>query len=322
MWSKIRQLVSLTVSWYSFIYFYNLLNDLCQGSQFIFVAYSNYMISPFRSVACWLLEKIVYMFPEEYAREMKASVDGGNACLFSDRAVGCTSIVAEDESGRILHGRNLDYPMTELLKNLSVIVEFTRNNEIQYTGLTFAYYSGLMTGQKPFAYTFSSNARRTGWYIYTLLMEMYTGFRMPIGLGIRQMFEVAKTYNEALEYLKHIEMITPCYFVLGGTKSGEGVLLTRDRMNTVDVKQLNVKKNQWFIVQTNFDHWSPDEDNRRTTAEIFLNEIKHANLDEDTLWSVLDHTPVRNNLTVTKTVMSAHTPAMLYRNTGIDDYYY
>lgn len=31
--------------------------------------------------------------------------------------------------------------------------------QVAYTGVTFAYFVGLLTAQKPFAYTFSLNAR-------------------------------------------------------------------------------------------------------------------------------------------------------------------
>uniref|UniRef100_A0A1I7WTI2 CBAH domain-containing protein n=1 Tax=Heterorhabditis bacteriophora TaxID=37862 RepID=A0A1I7WTI2_HETBA len=40
--------------------------------------------------------------------------------------LGCTSIIAEDDQGRIWHGRNLDYEMSDLLKNITIIVDFRR----------------------------------------------------------------------------------------------------------------------------------------------------------------------------------------------------
>lgn len=40
--------------------------------------------------------------------------------------LGCTSIVAATEDGRILHGRNLDYGMTPLLKDATILVDFER----------------------------------------------------------------------------------------------------------------------------------------------------------------------------------------------------
>lgn len=42
----------------------------------------------------------------------------------------CTSIVAQDSKGNIFHGRNLDYDMGSLLKNITVIVDFVRNDTV------------------------------------------------------------------------------------------------------------------------------------------------------------------------------------------------
>ena len=44
--------------------------------------------------------------------------------------LGCTSIVAADDDGQILHGRNLDYGMTELLKNATILVDFVRGGKV------------------------------------------------------------------------------------------------------------------------------------------------------------------------------------------------
>lgn len=303
----------------------------------------NYYSTPVRTTMCWLLEKMALNFPEEYVKEMEgiAKLTGLDYCevvginsfyeitnfntviedaLVAERSMsGCTSIVAEDEGGRIIHGRNLDYFRPDLLKDLTIMVDFMRNDKIQYSGLTFAFYAGLLTGQRPYAFTLSLNGRRSGWFVYNILMQIYTTFRTSTAFELRQVLETAKTYDDALKEITGMHFISPCYIVLGGTKSGEGALVTRDRLKTVDVLTLNVKKDRWFIVQSNFDHWDPDEDNRRTTAEIFLKEIKHENLDEDTMWAVLKQTPTRHKLTISRTVMSAHTPAMFYRNTVISD---
>lgn len=50
--------------------------------------------------------------------------------LISILGLGCTSVVAQDDKGRIWHGRNLDYGMGTLLRNITVIVDFTRNDKV------------------------------------------------------------------------------------------------------------------------------------------------------------------------------------------------
>ena len=43
----------------------------------------------------------------------------------------CTSIVAEDAAGNIIHGRNLDYELLpDLLRNITVEVDFLKNGKV------------------------------------------------------------------------------------------------------------------------------------------------------------------------------------------------
>uniref|UniRef100_A0A183V4Z0 CBAH domain-containing protein n=1 Tax=Toxocara canis TaxID=6265 RepID=A0A183V4Z0_TOXCA len=206
----------------------------------------------------------------------------------------CSSIIAEDAHGRILHGRNLDYMMDELMRNISIMVEFTRKEKVIYSAATFAFLSGITTGQKPNVFTLSLNARRTGWYIFNILMQIYTTFNMPTALALRQTLETAKSYEEALEELTKVHLVSTSYLILGGTKSGEGALITRDRWSAHDVLKLDAKNGRFFIVETNFDHWEKDEDGRRTTAEKNLEAIGIERLDENYMLSVLSTPPVMN----------------------------
>ena len=42
----------------------------------------------------------------------------------------CTSIVAQDSHGQIWHGRNLDYKYTSILRNITLVAHFQRNNKV------------------------------------------------------------------------------------------------------------------------------------------------------------------------------------------------
>ena len=56
---------------------------------------------------------------------------------FNRRKIGrkaCTSIVAEALNGTIYHGRNLDYSFTEVLRRITVIIDFQSGGKTMYTG--------------------------------------------------------------------------------------------------------------------------------------------------------------------------------------------
>lgn len=74
----------------------------------------------------------------------------------------CTSIVSQDSNGHILHARNLDFGLflgwetqnkswiiSELLRPLTINVNFTRGGELQYITTGFAGFIGVFTGIKP-----------------------------------------------------------------------------------------------------------------------------------------------------------------------------
>ncbi|CAI4232321.1 unnamed protein product [Auanema sp. JU1783] len=279
----------------------------------------SYIPSKLQPFVWWLAARIGNLFSEEYERELKGIAREANLPLGEvvglnilyditafDRkhilsGLGCTSIVAQDKDGKIIHGRNLDYEMGSLLKNITVLVDFTRNGKIVYAGTTFALYNGLLTGQRPSAFTVSLNARYSGAYIDNILMELYTRFKRPVSYLIRE---------GALTRFTSTPLISPSYIILGGMSNYEGVVISRNRMKAFDIYTLS--KDRWYLVETNFDHWKKDGDKRRTTAQAALDKVGRSNLHSQYLQNILLLEPVRNNLTIYSTVLSASSPSNFY----------
>lgn len=44
--------------------------------------------------------------------------------IFYEIEAGCTSIVSQDKQGNIIHGRNLDFSLAPVLRNLVINVQF------------------------------------------------------------------------------------------------------------------------------------------------------------------------------------------------------
>jgi N-acylethanolamine-hydrolysing acid amidase len=282
----------------------------------------------------WLAEKISVLFEEDYVREMKAianrtglpfgeiaglnilyDITSFNRHIFAPFA--CTSIIAEDSKGRIYHGRNLDYDMGDLLRNVTIIADFTRNGTILFSTPTFALYVGVLTAQKPNAYAVSLNARYSGGYVDNILMEIITMFKNPVSFDLRTTLETKHNYSDAIEHLSRVHFVAPSYLIVSGTKSGQGVVITRNRWSTADMYSLNPAKGRWFLVETNFDRWKKPGDDRRDVAKKYLTELKRDNLNSKTLFTVLGKGPINNNLTIFSTVMSAAKPEIFYQTTTI-----
>lgn len=231
--------------------------------------------------------------------------------------LGCTSIVAQNAAGQIFHGRNLDYDMTDLLKNITVYVDFTKNGTLLYSGVTFALYNGILTGQRPNAYSVSLNARYSGAYIDNILMEFYTKFKRPVSFFIRDVLEHKKTYTDAVETLSNTHLFSPSYIIVAGMTKNEGVVISRNRWSAANVYPLNVDANQWFLVETNYDNWEKQGDDRRLAAISKLKEIGYEAFNATGMFHTLRTVPVTNNLTVFSSVIRPSSPLYFERLTWI-----
>ncbi|KAI3370437.1 hypothetical protein L3Q82_025199, partial [Scortum barcoo] len=240
----------------------------------------------------------------------------------------CTSIVAQDTNGTVYHGRNLDYPHP-VLRNLTVNVVFLKNGEVAYRGTSFAGYVGLWTGQSPNKFTVSGDQRGTErwWNWWKNVVSAFLYKRSPVSWLVRETLEEAEDFQDAVMRLSKIPIITGVYYIVGGVRAGEGVVITRDRPGPADIWPLDPLKGGWYRVETNFDHWLPPpaRDHRRDAANKALNATGQDHINMDTLYQastgkkkksifqgskvqVLSLFPVCNGITVYTTTMTAAAP--------------
>ncbi|XP_065918990.1 N-acylethanolamine-hydrolyzing acid amidase-like [Dysidea avara] len=255
--------------------------------------------------------------PEPYAAEIlgigqRSKTSVGEIAILNilyDLLAGCTSIVAEDEEGRIYHARNLDYQLTQILQNITLVANFQRGGRTVYTGTTYAGYTGLLTGQRPYVFSVSLDQRDAGKHWMNAATALLAKNASIVSFLIRNTLENVQSYKEALDILSHTTFIAPSYIIIAGTKSGEGAVITRDRITARDVWTLDPPE-RWFLVETNYDHWEPPpkDDDRRDPANQHMNKIGRQNISLDELFSVLKTPPVLNNSTTYTTLMCAAVP--------------
>ena len=223
----------------------------------------------------------------------------------------CTSIVAQTINGTIYHGRNLDYSFPDLLRDLTIVVDFEQDGKVVYTGTTFAGIVGLYTGQKPNAYTVSVDQRNQGSWWMNAIEALLAGTHGITALNIRDaVADKEMTFETVVDFLATGRLIAPSYIIVGGTKAGEGVVITRDRTAAKDLWRLDPDNGRWYLVETNYDHWQPPptSDNRRDPAIKAMDETTHAGLNATSLFKVMSTPPVLNSGTTYTVVMSAAMP--------------
>lgn len=282
------------------------------------------------------LPKLIAGLPADAAEEMRgiaiaSGIPLGEIYLYNvfyEFNAFCTSIVSEDQAGEIYHARNLDFGLlmgwdfhndtwllTEKLRPLVVTGIFTKNNQTVFKAVNFAGYIGVVTGMKPQVFSLTVNER------YSLkgsglagILKWILGTRTGNWMGFltRQVFETVDTFAQAKATLSSKLLIGPIYFILGGSESGEGAVITRAVDRTLDTWNLNVKNNTWFVLETNYDRWKAPLfiDDRRTPAIKCMNALGPVNATFPGLFDVLNTKPVLNKLTAYTTLMHVKTGTM------------
>jgi len=265
-----------------------------------------------------------------FGEEMKGIAKAGNMTvsdivmfnIFYEIFTFCTSIVAEDPNGKLYHVRNLDFGVfmgwdvkthkwqtSELLRPLTVNVDFRRGNKTVFQSVHFAGYIGVLTGIRPKKFTFSINDR---YDIHDAgikgLLEWIEGDHSGHWLGFltRQVMENSTSFDEAFQALSTTKMLAPAYFILGGNSSSQGAIISRSSTKAVDVVRLRQPSNRWFLLQTNYDNWKPAPfyDNRREAGNRCMEQMSVLGTSFKGLFNVLSSQPVLNKLTAYSALMS------------------
>lgn len=232
----------------------------------------------------------------------------------------CTSIIASDNRGNIIHGRNLDYALSDTLRDMTIEVQFkNRANPNIFTGTTFAGFVGTLTGAKPGGFSISLDERDVGEWWQNAVSALKEGSYGIVSLLIRDTLQTNNIdFNLAVEKLSSTPLITPCYLIVGGLIDTQGVVITRDRIAALDKWYIDPSKpDQWYVLETNYDHWNapPSDDNRRDPGIKSMNSVGRAKINFNTLFSVLSTDPVLNNGTTYTTVMSPSTTGFYFNTT-------
>lgn len=218
----------------------------------------------------------------------------------------CTSIIAQDTDTHLFHGRNMDWNLPTDMRNLTVHVQFQRNNRTVYESATYVGFVGVFTGMVAGRYSVSVNERNIGGDPIVNALNALLEGAQSVPHVLRNLFEQAYLWQDAVAVLKSVRLAAPVYYIIAGTGANQGVVLTRDREFTRDDwKMPNPTGPAWYLLQTNYDHWLPDpvHDARRTYGDNHMNQLgQPLGASLDGIFDVLSTWPVMNNNTC-QTVM-------------------
>lgn len=208
---------------------------------------------------------IRYIQPEYYQEidGMAIALDlDTNALMFmqyvNEFSAFCTSSIIRMEDGTIAHDRNMDFAFPPLMRAILYEAKFYRGDEYVFEAVMFAGTNGVFTGMKSGAFSVSLNNRKPSFRtdIMGLLSNigaLFTGSKQ-ISKLIRDTLIDCPDYQCAFNQFSSVNIICPGYIILAGVGPNEGAVITRDRDGVAHLDQLSDE--QWFLSQTNDDHWT------------------------------------------------------------------
>jgi acid ceramidase len=132
--------------------------------------------------------------------------------------LGCTAFAVDTEQGP-LHARNLDW-WTEmgLLSSTTLVTDFQGAAAGPFQVVSWPGFTGALSGLAPGRFAITLNA---------VLSDDSPALALPIAYLIRQVFETAGTFDEAVDRLASTEIVSDCLLLVTGTQPGEMVVIER-----------------------------------------------------------------------------------------------
>ncbi|CAB3999107.1 Hypothetical predicted protein [Paramuricea clavata] len=208
--------------------------------------------------------------------------------------------------------QNNTWAMPEALRPLVLNFDFQRKGKTAYITTGFPGFVGAFTGFTPGEITITMNSRFSTAGGKIGLLEWIMGERDShwTTFLVRNVLDSGVGFENAKEVLSNTKTLAPCYYILGGNSSGQGMVISRSRTKSLYPLSMPQGKSGWYLLQTNYDHWKNPLiiDDRRTPGNKCMEEMTQKNVGFEGIFNVLSTIPVLNKLT-------SYT-AMMHVNTG------
>ncbi|GMS96446.1 hypothetical protein PENTCL1PPCAC_18621 [Pristionchus entomophagus] len=239
--------------------------------------------------------------------------------LFYEISKACTSLVAVDPNGKVIHARNQDFgflflwnieqhtwELTRTLKDIVIQCEFHRDGKLLFKAVTFAGHLGILTAVRPGQFSLSMNSK------FGSSVETMAHF-FDVGLDPNQQFAVyacrdmltnCATFEEAKDYIEKVQLLAGAYFIMGSATGG--MVVTRAYNETMHEAVIDTtQKNGWYVLQTNYD-WNSNDiylDDRTIPGNKCMQQLGRKRVTKEGIFQVLSSKTNLNKATVYTSVM-------------------
>eukprot|EP00930_Biecheleria_cincta_P063628 TRINITY_DN4916_c0_g1_i4.p1 TRINITY_DN4916_c0_g1~~TRINITY_DN4916_c0_g1_i4.p1 ORF type:complete len:403 (+),score=66.42 TRINITY_DN4916_c0_g1_i4:66-1274(+) len=237
----------------------------------------------------------------------------------------CSGLLAAQEDGTVIHGRNMDYSFlykmpdgsTHDWPDVTYDVNFWREGKKIITSVAWPMSVGIHTAMRYDGWTFEQNTRTTN--NHSLNLEAGKQGALPFPMNMRHLMQTIPDFSTALTKIASASWMAPQYFIMAGAGKFEGAVVTIDRAHehlatTPPIQRIQANKGIWHLLQTNDDVNKPPPsfDPRRPLTENLLATKDQHEVNEGFVWDMIRAPTLFNPLTAFTWVA---TPATGYHET-------
>jgi len=229
----------------------------------------------------------------------------------------CSGVLVTDPTGRVMHGRNLDFKLEyksgrahRHIGMMSTNLTYVRNGVPVFNAPSWAGYIGLHTalklqGRHPWSFQQNTHYRNDG---HANLQAQKSG-AMPLGLYMRRLIEEDVDFRTAVLKIESTRFSAPAFVMMAGAAPWEGTSMeiTRNSSDTManlaKAQVLSPQIGRWFLVQTNDLAFEEPIDDRRPAAMQLVSALGGPQgISEDSLMKVMRTRPLFNDYTTVSVV--------------------
>lgn len=129
---------------------------------------------------------------------------------------------------------------------------------------------------------------------------IFKGYKQNMKL-IRDTLQECSTYDCAYDKLANTPQIAASYYAIAGSKNKQGAVITKDRTGPAHIDQLS--EENWYVSQTNDDHWKGICNIRCSYVKDSLDAIGRDNITPEQLRNILLQWPSNNEHSIYNTLM-------------------
>lgn len=136
----------------------------------------------------------------------------------------CTGIIVCNSEGKVLHGRNLDFEMWNILSHLLVHVEFYKGGKKIFNSDLIVGSVFALTGSRPGSFAVNVDTRYAKSFEDDLISVLIDD-AIPTCWLLRKVLEEEQSYSQAVRRLKATRIGGPVYYIISGINPYEGTVI-------------------------------------------------------------------------------------------------